>query len=248
MKILAAGDVHANIKQLRYVVFPASVEQGADVIVGLGDFGYRYSEAFTSALTEHFEETGIRTFFIDGNHDDHELLTALGGFGAETEVELWPGVTYLPRGHSWGWDGLKFLALGGAFSIDKYRRTPGSSWWWQEAITDTQVDRAIANGKVDIMFTHDAPPSDQLERWLNAFGYKVGPESRHQRDQIARVIEVCKPDLLVHGHYHERYTTFYGDTLVEGLGCDGSGPLSLFMIDTDDYKTTPPEAESDTDQ
>jgi hypothetical protein len=43
-----------------------------------------------------------------------------------------PFIAYLKRGVAYNIDGHKFLALGGALSIDKDSRIPGIGWWENE--------------------------------------------------------------------------------------------------------------------
>jgi hypothetical protein len=45
------------------------------------------------------------------------------------------------------------------------------------------------------------------------------------------VVDACTPQLLVHGHYHRRYTEHVGSTRVEGLGADGA-PGSAMVLET----------------
>ena len=52
--------------------------------------------------------------------------------------------------------------MGGAYSIDKYIRTEGISWWSQELPSDSEYKEGISslkehNCKVDYIVTHTAP-------------------------------------------------------------------------------------------
>lgn len=55
------------------------------------------------------------------------------------------------------WAGVRFLGLGGAFSVDRNARKVGRSFWFEETITDEEVELACENGKdgVDVMLAHD---------------------------------------------------------------------------------------------
>jgi hypothetical protein len=62
-----------------------------------------------------------------------QLPTRPDGFVEVTDRILWA-----PRGHRWTWQGVRFLALGGAFSIDRqYRKLDSGRWGWfkEEVIT-----------------------------------------------------------------------------------------------------------------
>ena len=64
-----------------------------------------------------------KVLFCDGNHDNHWELRALKNLAVSDNV------FYQPRGSTITLpDGRNFLFMGGANSIDKYRRTVGVSW------------------------------------------------------------------------------------------------------------------------
>jgi hypothetical protein len=67
-------------------------------------------------------------------------------------------IRYLKRGRRYNIGGKDILALGGADSVDKYRRTEGLSWWADETISDEDVSRVEA-GHYDYVLTHCCPLS-----------------------------------------------------------------------------------------
>ena len=48
-------------------------------------------------------------------------------------------------------------------------------------------------------------------------------------------MHAARPQLLVHGHYHRRYTEQVGGTRIEGLDCDGKNG-SAVVIDTEELR------------
>ena len=48
-------------------------------------------------------------------------------------------IRHLKRGRCYNIQGKNILTIGGADSVDKFRRTEGLSWWKEEAITDEGV-------------------------------------------------------------------------------------------------------------
>ena len=247
-KVLFLGDTHGSIPHCAKAAKVAK-RMGADVIVQVGDWGMTWPEHpprdRVKALSNALAQSGVPMVFIDGNH---ECFDELERRGATTDVgrfvELAPGVTYAPRGFAWEWDGVRFLSLGGAFSVDidpdPFCRPPwpgrvlGHSYWLQETITYADVDRAITEGPVDIMITHDAPElPDELRWFMEKNHYKLDGASRSNRVAIRSVMDVVKPKLLVHGHIHHRYNDRLDDTVVCGLARDGDGRDSWVFIDTD---------------
>jgi hypothetical protein len=193
------------------------------------------------------QETGISFYWVDGNHEDHHAMKSLvpnaDGFCPVTyqysddpdDVRLF----YIPRGHTWEWDGVKFMGLGGAYSVDKMYREIGRDYFLEETITDRDVARAIANGPADVLLTHDTPGlstklADLL--WAHGRGYKIDPDAEHNRAQLNKVVAGVGPRYLFHGHYHIDYTEILGDLTIRGLGCDDMGGGSYTIIDTEDLK------------
>ena len=223
--IAFAGDWHANAlwghKAIRY-----AYGNGASVILHTGDFGYDYRSSFIPALEEELAELGILILFVRGNHDDPEYLDALPendqGFKPVSD-HIW----YIPQGTSWMWDGVKFLGLGGAHSVDRPRRTEGVSWWARETMSTNDMFKATINGRgTHVMLTHDCPagvtiPNLRKGSWAPT---ELALAHRH-RERMYEVVRAVKPNVLFHGHYHSRYTGFCdvgaGDPVkVVGLDCD----------------------------
>lgn len=244
MKILVLGDTHGSLRHVRLACEQA-VRSGCDRIVQVGDWGFLWPghdklDELTQVLLEH----DLHMYFLDGNHDNHELLP----HDSQEMVELSSAVTYLPRGLAWEWDSKRFMSLGGAFSIDKRRRTAFISWWPSETVSMSDAARAILNGKcgVDVMFTHDAPSGvATLEDLLANYPYpgqtyKLDAESKANRDMLGDVVDGVQPKLLIHGHYHFRYTDQLEGTSHEGLpyrtkvvglARDGDGIGSWLVLD-----------------
>lgn len=130
-RLLVAGDVHGDVAWFEGLC-SRSAELGCDAVLQLGDFGYwphvpdvlKFLRRVTSSAVR-FDQT---VYWIDGNHENHAALCTLPAT-ADGFVELTDRCVYLPRGHRWTWNGVRFGALGGAFSIDWRERRVGTSWW-----------------------------------------------------------------------------------------------------------------------
>jgi Icc-related predicted phosphoesterase len=240
MKLLLAGDVHGNngwwARLMEY-----ATKFGCDTIVQLGDFGYWEHTPEGRLYLDKVSRKAVRAhklvYFIDGNHENHPMLWSNYPPDASGFCEVRENLHYIPRGHSWEWDGRKFLALGGAYSVDvgwrleeeALRSGPRTLWWPTETITGEDRDNAIAAGKVDVMFSHDCPWGVDLPGIGGDF-----PESDLNRALLREVVCKTRPELLVHGHYHMRTSEKlalpyeedgelkWHETQVEGLAHDGA--------------------------
>lgn len=225
--VALAGDWHMNATYARTAIRYAH-ERGAEVVLHLGDFGYLFAPDFVDAVEGELAEYGMRLLFVDGNHEDHYWLREqpIDGSGLRPLSEhIW----HLPRGTRWEWCGLRFVALGGAHSVDRQRRTPGVSWWAGETITWMEATRVAGAGPADIMLCHDCPAGVDIPGLQSGLFPAAEIEAAEQhRGQLRAVVDVVNPRWLWHGHYHVRYEAdlalLGGTCKVTGLSLDG-GPL-----------------------
>lgn len=222
MRILTVGDTHGNTGWWKYEIFPTAQTYEASAIVQVGDFGFwpgTHGERYLDKVSRYSCNYEIPVFWIDGNHEWFDRLEELGAFGAEAPTEVADGVSYLPRGYAWEWGGVRCLALGGAYSVDKEWRSPGLEWWPQEEITFPDVKRAQAKGRAKVMFTHDVPMGVNIPG-IHAEGKDTFPASRENRYRLRGVFDVVQPEVLVHGHYHIGYNARLEGCHIVGLNCD----------------------------
>lgn len=217
-----AGDWHANTEwAIR------TLNHSQDTIIHVGDFGYTFSADFIGPLERALRRTHKRLYFIDGNHDNHEHLAALPTRPDGTKW-LTSRIRYLPRGLRWNWHGVNFLALGGAYSVDRRYRTKGVSWWEGETISLAEAESAAASGSADVMFTHDCP-ADLLIPGLEKTARRIPSddlkEANGHRQLLQGVVDAVRPKTVYCGHFHQRLTGYLPatDTIVEVLDCDNSG-------------------------
>lgn len=226
-RIALAGDWHMNgpwaTKAIRY-----AKDQGADVIVHLGDFGYTFDARFMRAVEKALMAAGLDLLFVDGNHEDFQCLHRyrVGDNGLRKMTDhIW----HLPRGFRWNWSGVRFLALGGAHSVDRPWREPGTSWWRQETITEQEAADCIAAGPADVMVVHDCPAGVTVPGIDDRTTDPPYPafeilRSQEHRQLLRTVVDAVQPKMLWHGHYHTAYRQNvdlgYGPLTVTGLDCD----------------------------
>ena len=218
-----AGDWHGNGGWAREMIrqLPGQVE----VVLHLGDFGYNFDEGYLNSVNRVAREADIIVMFIDGNHENFNMLYNDWSLEPEGYRKLRPRVWHLPRNFRWEWSGLKFMAMGGAHSVDRPARTPFLEWWPNETITHAEFYEAISSGPVDVMLTHDAPAGHTIPG-LMPDGFFPADEIRYadqHRGVLREIVNATGPKYLWHGHYHSFYRaeTDYG-LMVTGLHCDGT--------------------------
>lgn len=177
----------------------------------------------------HAERNGVGcVYWIDGNHENHDALAEVDQ-SADGTVAINDRCRYLPRGLRWEWRGVRFGALGGAFSVDRRERVEGESWWAGEITSDADVQR-LGEDPLDVLVTHDAPDGVPLK----GLGLPVVNQvlADEVRARLRSAVESTEPNLLLHGHWHHRYSheltwpthidgeLVWRSTQVEGLAAD----------------------------
>ena len=175
--IYITGDTHCpeDIHRLNTSGFPEQKNLTKnDYVIICGDFGgVWYPEDSKYHKEDLYWQKWLRekpftTLFVDGNHENHYLLSQL------PEVEMFGGtigkvcdsVYHLKRGQIYTIDGKKFFCFGGAKSIDKEWRVEGLSWWPEEMPSKAEMDYGLVtlekhDFKVDYILSHCAPSSIQ---------------------------------------------------------------------------------------
>lgn len=168
---------------------------------------------------------------LEGNHDAADL--ARGSYPKHPGTHIrairsrWRD--WADRGATWTWCGIRFGALGGAFSVDAASRVAGVNWWPGETTSDEDVALLAEQGGLDVMVTHDAPYGVTVPLRRSLPPELAGP-SDDNRIKVANGLKACRPKLLVHGHLHVAYAGLFdhGDgtrTRIEGLSSNLEGNL-----------------------
>jgi hypothetical protein len=227
--IAMAGDWHGNLDYARLALKFAR-NRGAEGVIHLGDFGIwpgKPGKLYLDGIAKTLRQLRMWALVVDGNHEDHDQLDALALDEHGTRPlrdRLW----HLPRGMRWMWHEKRWLALGGATSLDRKHRIEGVNWWPQESIDYATANRVIDEGPADFMVTHDCASRVDIPGLMPAGfwdPHALAWAHAHQRGLDA-IIEHVQPARLWHGHFHVRYhqvVQFNGkDCIVEGLDCDGA--------------------------
>lgn len=244
---LFVGDTHGDLDFLQNAANLAADSDAS--IIQVGDWGFVWPRAKweKGAVSYHVPELArilknagqahakdpVVMRFIDGNHDHHPWLQKradMAGARLDKSDDL---VIYQPRGSVYeDEDGTRFLFVGGAPSIDHAFRSPGHSWWPEECITDDEFELAMTAHDIHVIVTHDAPD------FPPGFGPKGDPgfcaKAVDSMKKIFTLVEHHQPDMLVHGHWHHRYSRMQGRTQVVGLDCNWAKfPNALYLWSRD---------------
>jgi hypothetical protein len=233
VKLMIAGDWHGNYSWARKALWIAN-KRGVDTIVQLGDFGYwpnrgrpndlEADPGFVNGLAAELRRYGgMRLFWVDGNHENHDMLNP----GSGSEV-----IQHLPRGFRWQWWGKTWMSVGGGVSVDKKWRKQGVSWFPEETLTPEQFEYCLRDGTVDIIVSHDCPDKvaipgihgqEKTGDVPSLFPPEAIAESEAHRALLGQIVDHTHTRRVFHGHYHRRYNgAREPDTRIIGLAEDAS--------------------------
>jgi hypothetical protein len=186
MQIRFIGDVHAKWTKYK------DLTKGCERSIQVGDFGVGFinpitEKPYSNPPYDHMSKG--EHFFIRGNHDNP---------GVCKRHPFW----VKDGGSVFGRDDI--FCVGGAFSIDRDRRTENYDWWHDEELTYGELSNimdAYELIKPKIVVTHECPDS-VISRVCQAKGIHKYDIPSVTRGCFDNMLEIHKPDLWIHGHWH----------------------------------------------
>ena len=177
--IYVTGDTHGFTDNARIDAAHWPVGQTLtrnDCLVICGDFGAFWGDdERDQALLDWYEAQPWTTLWVDGNHENHDLIDQLEvteRFGGQVQVAPGhPHVIHLMRGEVYvlpleSSDSsnrtVRCFVMGGAPSTDRIWRIEGISWWAREMPSQAEYDHAAqslerVDWQVDYVFSHEVP-------------------------------------------------------------------------------------------
>ena len=168
--IYLTGDTHGDIDRIEEFC-QAYETTKEDVMVVLGDAGINYwLDERDEARKLRLAELPITLFCIHGNHEQrpeevpgYELTEWRGG-------RVWiqpeyPSLLFAEDGEIYDFDGRRAVAIGGAYSVDKYYRLAVGAPWFDTEQPDERIKNRVmsalerAGWRVDYVLSHTVPLS-----------------------------------------------------------------------------------------
>lgn len=208
MSIFVTGDTHATLdidKLPRF--FDRSKYTKKDYVIICGDVGVcGFSPVIEQETRRILRNLPVTVLWIDGNHENFDEME-------EYPVEKWNGgnvqfmeddIIHLMRGQVYTIEGLKFFTFGGAYSIDRYSRTEGISWFPQELPSEEEYEEGIWNLKknnfeVNYIISHTGP-----YEVVSAMNYADDIDDEEElRHYLQRIADETEFTSWYFGHFHE---------------------------------------------
>lgn len=165
-RIFITGDVHCpiDIHKLNSKNFPiGKTLTKDDYVIICGDAGFIWDHSKNDSWwIEWISERAWTTLFVDGNHENFDLLNQypiMDWHGGKVH-KITDSLIHLMRGEIFELNGLSFFCFGGAFSTDIQYREEHVSWWQDELPVQEEIENAYYHlnryhNKIDYVITHD---------------------------------------------------------------------------------------------
>ncbi len=212
MSIYITGDTHGDFERVEdFCQSMGTTEE--DVLIILGDAGLNYYlDGKDDNRKYDVSRIPITLLCIHGNHeerpyeiDTYEEMEWNGGV-VYYERE-YPNILFAKDGEIYDMDGRRCIAIGGAYSVDKYYRlSHGMRWFDTEQPTDEimeYVERQLEkNGwRVDCVFSHTVPEPYE-PTWAFIPGIDQSMVDKSTEQWLDRIEKRLDYDRWYAGHYH----------------------------------------------
>ncbi len=208
------GDTHGSFERIKQFCRVMETTK-ADTMIVLGDAGFNYYGGARDAKIKAKACTfPIRLFCIHGNHEirpqnipSYKETEFCGGH-VLYEPE-YPDLLFAIDGEVYDLDGMQCIAIGGAYSVDKFYRLEKGYGWWPDEQPSPEIKAAVEqkleamNYRVDIILSHTCPRKyEPVETFLDFIDQStVDKATEDWLDEIEAKTDYRK---WYCGHYHTR--------------------------------------------
>ena len=241
-KLYIIGDIHGEFKTLVHLITEKYKMANCHIIVagdiGLGFYKVNYYVDIFSWMNKRLEKKNVHLYFIRGNHDRPDWFE-----NPPEYMTIYPHIHIVKDYSVLNLCGHHVLCIGGAVSIDKKFRNPGTSWWEGENVTKIDdLSTVIKRNDIDVVVSHTNPifiePELLHHPWMTVDDFELSKAgSKTLAEVFFYLIENNNPlKYWVHGHHHEHVETYIPNTFTEG---DKQYLLSGILIKRGDYEDGP---------
>ena len=210
--IYMTGDKHSDFHRVNALCCQQETSVD-DILIILGDASINYDGPIEDAyLKRELAKLPITLFCIHGNHEQrpetiptYEKKTWYGGT-VYVEPEF-PNILFAKDGEVYKLDGKSFIAIGGAYSVDKYYRLEDGLGWWPDEQPSEVVKAYVElrleelDWKVDYVLSHTCPMKYvPRENFLESIDQSTIDKSTEEwLDEIEDKLDYAR---WCCGHYH----------------------------------------------
>lgn len=167
--IYITGDIHGETLRIANMIQQFGITSN-DTIVILGDVGMNYygNKHGDRRRKRQLNQHGIPVLCIHGNHEarPESLMTyreAQWSGGTVYVEDEFPNLLFAKDGQIYDLEGCKAIAIGGAYSVDKWYRLQCNLHWFPDEQPSAQIKERVESAldtlswRVDAVLTHTCP-------------------------------------------------------------------------------------------
>ena len=167
-KYFITGDKHGNFSRVKNFCRDVNTRR-KDVLIILGDAGFNYyDDERDDKLKSEISALNITLFCLHGNKENRPQNIPTYGIrsfcGGKVYYEpKYPNILFAVDGEVYTFEGRKYMAVGGAHSVDKLRCLQEGTPFWYDEMPDDAVKKRVEerleseNNAVYGMLTHTCP-------------------------------------------------------------------------------------------
>ena len=167
--VYITGDIHGEVYRVSEMIEKYEITPN-DIIVILGDVGMNYygNKHGDRRNKKRLNNFGIPILCIHGNHEmrPETLITYreepwMGG--TVYFEEEFPNLFFAKDGEIYDLEGIKAIAIGGAYSVDKWYRLQRNIHWFADEQPSDEIKARVEkkldmlNWQIDVVLTHTCP-------------------------------------------------------------------------------------------
>ncbi len=223
-RFFITGDKHRNFDKVKMFCKDMKTRK-KDVLIILGDTGFNYFEDLRDEkLKKEISKLNITLFCIHGNKENRPQNIDTYGiknfFGGKVYYEpKYPSLLFAVDGEIYDFEGRKYLAVGGAHSVDKTRCLEENKPFWEDEMpnseTKSRVEEALKNENHNIygILTHTCPidylPKEMFMSTAQNTAIKKNPKKSNSKKTFKPDIDRSTEEWLGTLEKNLNYTVWY---------------------------------------
>ena len=211
MAVYLTGDTHRDFRR----IFDFCEEYATtkeDILVILGDAGINYyCDSRDAGLKSELAELPITLLCVHGNHEERPFELGYDEMewygGMVYYEEEFPNLLFAKDGEIYDFDGKKAIAIGGAYSVDKYYRILHRHAWFETEQPSDEIKEYVeaqlekCGWKVDYVFSHTVPVECEPV-WAFIPGLDQSTVDKSTEYWLQEIMDGLEFEKWYAGHYH----------------------------------------------
>lgn len=208
--VYITGDIHGDPMRI-YAFAKKHKLTKNDMVIILGDVGANYyGDERDERTKENLSKVRVPILCIHGNHEmrpwEADGYTLVKWNGGKVWVqEKYPQLLFAKDGEIYTIDGKRYIAIGGAYSVDSYWRIKHHAGWWESEQPTEEikkfVEKQLQVNEIDIILSHTCPRKyEPIEAFLPFIDQSSVDTSTE--DWLDSIEETVNYQAWYCGHWH----------------------------------------------